>query len=89
MKAIVYHAHGALKALRWEDTASPTLRSVQVRIDVRAAGVNFADTLKVHGTQQVKVALPWTPGAEIAGLVKEAAEGVAGLRVGDLSLIHI
>lgn len=83
MKAIVCHAHGALQALRWEDTDSPALGSGQVRIDVHAAGVNFADTLKVQGTHQVKVALPWTPGAEVAGLVKEVAEGVSGLRVGD------
>ena len=54
----------------------------QVRIRVRAAGVNFADSLMVGGTYQVKPPFPFTPGLEAAGEVIETGSGVNGLRTG-------
>ena len=43
----------------------------QVRIRVHAAGVNFADSLMVGGTYQVKPQFPFTPGLEAAGEIVE------------------
>lgn len=83
MKAIVCHAYGPVDALRWECAELPPVRRGEVKIAVRAAGVNFADTLKVQGKHQVKPPLPWTPGAEVAGLVLQAGEGVEHLQAGD------
>lgn len=82
MRAIRCRAWGAPEVLRLEEAASPDLRPRQVRIRVRAAGVNFADTLMVGGSYQVKPPFPFTPGLEAAGEVVETGAAVDGLRVG-------
>lgn len=54
----------------------------QVLIDVHAAGVAFPDALLTRGLYQYKPELPFTPGAEIAGVVRSAPEG-CGFSTGD------
>ncbi|MEJ7929487.1 NADPH:quinone oxidoreductase family protein [Ramlibacter sp. AN1015] len=83
MKAIVCEAYAPLEALRWQDTELPAVGRGEVRLRVCAAGVNFADTLKVQGKHQTRPPLPWTPGAEVAGVVEQVGEGVGQLREGD------
>jgi len=83
MKAIVCTAYGPITNLRWQDVETQPLTPGQVRVTVHAAGVNFADALKVQGKHQVKVQLPWTPGAEVAGVVAELGAQVRQLHVGD------
>lgn len=83
MKAIVCHAYAPLEALRWQDIELPAAGRGEVQVRVCAAGVNFADALKVQGRHQVKPPLPWTPGAEIAGVVQQVGEGAGHLREGD------
>ncbi len=82
MRAIVCRRHGDPSVLRLEDVSSPPLGGGEVRIAVKAAGVNFADTLLVDGTYQVKPAFPFSPGLEAAGVVREAAPDVRELHVG-------
>jgi NADPH2:quinone reductase len=53
-----------------------------VLIEVRAAGVSFADTLMIQGRYQVQPDYPFTPGFEVAGVVRAAPSG-AGVVVGD------
>jgi NADPH2:quinone reductase len=55
----------------------------QVRIDVRAASVNFPDTLVIRGLYQHKPDLPFVPGNECAGVLVEVGASVEGLSVGD------
>jgi len=66
-----------------EDVPAPDLMDGSVRIAVRAAGVNFADTLIIAGKYQIKPPLPFSPGFEIAGEVLECAAGVSRVRPGD------
>ena len=82
MQAVRCWAWGAPDVLRLEEAESPSLQPEQVRIRVRAAGVNFADTLMVGGTYQVKPPFPFTPGLEAAGEIIETGTAVAGLRAG-------
>jgi len=82
MKAIRCREWGAPDTLRFEEAESPKLQPHQVRIRVRAAGVNFADTLMVAGRYQVKPPFPFTPGLEAAGEVVEAGAAVGNLRAG-------
>ena len=82
MKAIRCRAWGAADTLRLEEAESPKLQPHQVRIRVRAAGVNFADTLMVGGRYQLKPPFPFTPGLEAAGEVLEAGAAVGKLRAG-------
>src|SRR5882762_7493279 len=86
MKAIHCREWGKPDILRLEEAESPSLKPHQVRIRVRAAGVNFADTLMVAGTYQVKPPFPFTPGLEAAGEMVELGNDVEGLRLGQRAL---
>lgn len=55
----------------------------QVAIDVRAIGCNFFDILMVQGKYQVRPPLPFSPGGEIAGVIRAVGPGVQGLHTGD------
>lgn len=81
MRAIVCPVFGA--PLESRDLPSSVLAPSQVRIQVAAAGVNFADTLFINGKYQEKVAPPLVPGMELAGTVLEVGAAVAGLAPGD------
>ena len=52
-------------------------------VDVRAAGVNYVDGLICQGRYQMKPAVPYVPGGEIAGVVSAVGEGVTRVEVGD------
>ena len=61
----------------------PTPGATQVRIDVKAAGLNYPDALMVQGLYQVRPALPFVPGLEFAGVISDAGTDVSRLKVGD------
>jgi NADPH2:quinone reductase len=66
-----------------EDRPEPEVRPGDVRLRVHAASLNFPDVLMCRGEYQVKPPVPFTPGAEVAGVIEDLGEGVEGLRVGD------
>ena len=82
MKAIRCRGWGTPDVLRLEEDESASIKPHQVRIRVRAAGVNFADSLMVGGTYQVKPPFPFTPGLEAAGEIVETSGTVDGLHTG-------
>ncbi len=71
MRRMVAAALGGPEVLRLEEGPSPILGSRSVRIKVHAAGINFADSLLLRGRYQVRPSLPFAPGLEIAGIVRE------------------
>ncbi len=83
MKALRCNAFGPIDALRVEDIPAPVPSAGQVLVDVHAASINFPDALMVQGLYQVKPPLPFTPGAELAGVVCAVGDGVAHVKVGD------
>ena len=83
MRAVVCHALGADAPLVVEELPAPRPAAGQVLIEVRAAAVNFPDVLMLEGKYQFKPVLPFTPGGELAGVVKAVGEGVADLAPGD------
>jgi NADPH2:quinone reductase len=82
MKAVLCLAFGEPDGLRVEEIEPSHLEHGQVRIGVRAAGVNFPDYLMVTGKYQVKPPLPFTPGIEAAGEIIECAPDVVDLHPG-------
>lgn len=83
MKAVLCKAWGGPETLVLEEVPSPTPGPGEVVIDVKAAGVNFPDVLIIQNKYQVKPPLPFAPGAELAGVIKEVGPGVAGFAAGD------
>jgi len=75
--------------LRVAEIPEPEAGPGALQVDVRAAGCNFFDILIVQGKYQVKPAFPFTPGGEIAGVVKRVGEAVDGFAVGDRVLAGI
>ncbi|MGH2734973.1 MAG: quinone oxidoreductase family protein [Actinomycetota bacterium] len=67
--------------MRIEQVPKPEATEGQAVVRIEAAGVNFIDVNQRSGAY--KVALPFTPGTEGAGVVAEIGEGVAGLAPGD------
>ncbi|MDS4025902.1 MAG: NADPH:quinone oxidoreductase family protein [Candidatus Contendobacter sp.] len=83
MKAMVCRELIGIEGLTLEEVPAPLLVAGQVRVRVRACGVNFADSLITRGQYQVQPQPPFSPGFEVAGEVLEVGEGVEGLTVGD------
>jgi NADPH2:quinone reductase len=83
MRAVVCRQWCDPSGLRIEDVPTPPLATSYVRIAVRAAGVNYADTLIIAGNYQLKPPLPFSPGFEVAGRVLECAAGVTRCKPGD------
>ncbi|MCP3142913.1 quinone oxidoreductase family protein [Pyxidicoccus xibeiensis] len=82
MKAIRYHEVGAPEVLRLEEVPEPIPAPGEVRIRVRAAGVNFADTERRRGLYDARVPLPRILGSEAAGVVDAVGPGVSTAWVG-------
>ncbi|MCY4454078.1 MAG: NADPH:quinone oxidoreductase family protein [Immundisolibacterales bacterium] len=84
MKALLCKEYGPPDTLVLEDIESPEPGEGQVRLRVRACGVNFPDLLLIENKYQERPALPFSPGAEVAGDVIALGPGVTGgIREGD------
>lgn len=83
MKAVLCKEWGMPGTLVVEDVPSPKPGSGQVVVSVKACGVNFPDTLIIQGKYQFKPEMPFSPGGEVAGVIKEVGEGVTRVRPGD------
>ena len=83
MRAIVVDHLMEPGDLEVKEVPEPSAAPGGLVVEVRAAGCNFFDILMVKGQYQVKPPFPFTPGAEIAGTVREVGEGVSGFALGD------
>lgn len=83
MRAVRIHELTGPSALRVDEVPTPAVSAGQVRIDVRAAGVNFPDILQTRGQYQFKPATPFSPGGEVAGVIGAVGDGVTSVKVGD------
>jgi NADPH2:quinone reductase len=83
MKAVVCKQYGPPESLVYEELPSPKPGAGEVVISVKAASVNFPDVLIIQNKYQFKPPLPFSPGSELAGVVKEVGSGVSGFRPGD------
>ncbi|WP_076858575.1 NADPH:quinone oxidoreductase family protein [Bradyrhizobium mercantei] len=87
-KAVVCRELGPPERLQLENFASVALQPGQVRVAIRAAGINFPDILMAAGEYQLKPPLPFTPGSEAAGDVVEVNDA-AGVAVGDRVIVKM
>jgi NADPH:quinone reductase len=83
MKAVLCKQYGPPDALVFENLPSPRPGDGEVVITMKAASVNFPDVLIIQNKYQFKPPLPFSPGSELAGVVKEVGPGVQAFRPGD------
>lgn len=83
MKAILCHNFSGPSGLTLEEIPTPEPGPGQIRLAVRACGINFADSLITAGKYQVKPPLPFSPGFEFSGDILEIGAGVDGFQIGD------
>ena len=83
MKAVLCKQYGPPDSLVVEDLASPRAGAGEVVVSVKAASLNFPDVLIIQNKYQFKPPLPFSPGSELAGVVKEVGAGVSRWKPGD------
>jgi NADPH:quinone reductase len=89
MKAVLCKSWGLPETLVVEDLPEVVPGPGQIAIDVQAAGVNFPDVLVIQNKYQFKPELPFTPGSELAGVVRAVGEGVTRFKAGDKVLAFV
>jgi len=82
MKAVLCKEFGPVDHLVVAEVPSLSAAPGQVVVGVMACGINFPDGLIVQGKYQTKPPLPFSPGLEVAGIIKEVGAGVTDLKVG-------
>ena len=83
MKAVLCKAYGPPDTLVVEEVPSPIAGAGEVVVSMKAAGVNFPDVLIIQNKYQIKPPLPFSPGSEVAGVVKDVGSGVTSVKPGD------
>jgi NADPH2:quinone reductase len=83
MRALVCNAYGPAENLAIEERPDPEAGPGQIVVDIRAAGLNFPDLLVVAGQYQTRIAPPFVPGHEAAGVVSAVGDRVERISVGD------
>ncbi|MCB1509397.1 MAG: NADPH:quinone oxidoreductase family protein [Hyphomicrobiaceae bacterium] len=89
MKAAMVHTLTGPQGIAIADIAEPKPRQGEVAIKVKAAALNFLDTLMCRGKYQFKPDLPFSPAGEIAGEVVGLGAGVVGFEIGDRVCAYI
>src|ERR1700704_2492878 len=87
MKALLSKHPGGPETLVLDDLPEPVPGPKEVRITVRACGINYPDLLIIQDLYQYKPPRPFAPGAEVAGVIDAVGDGVAKLRTGDRVLL--
>lgn len=88
-KVVICRELGPPEALRLEEVERKALKPGEVRVAIRAAGINFPDILMCAGEYQLKPELPFIPGMEAAGDVIELGEGVSSAKLGDRVIVKL
>ena len=70
------------------DLPAPVPAKGEVRVRIRACGLNFADLLMMKGEYQDTPPLPFVPGLEVAGIVETCGAGVTGIVPGQRVAVH-
>jgi NADPH2:quinone reductase len=83
MKSMMSAEPGGPETLEMMETPTPAPGPGQIRITVKAAGVNFPDTLIIRDLYQFKPPRPFAPGGEVAGIVEAVGDGVSAFKPGE------
>ena len=82
MRAMIVNEFGAPEQMVVEEVPAPDPGPDEVLIEARAIGVNFPDLMVIEGSYQILPEPPFSPGKEVAGVVRAVGSEVSGLKVG-------
>lgn len=82
MKLIRFEQYGGPEVLHYIEEEKPKPGDNEVLLEVKAIGVNYADTARREGQYVVPTELPYVPGSEVAGVIAEVGSNVTGFEVG-------
>ena len=83
MLAVRCHSHGPPENLALEEIETPVVGEIEALVEIYAASLNFPDGLQIRGKYQFQPDMPFTPGSEAAGIVRETGAGLNGFQRGD------
>jgi NADPH2:quinone reductase len=83
MKALLCTHYGTPEELELADLPDPVPQAGEAVVRIKAAALNFFDTLIIQGKYQTKPAFPFSPSAEFAGTVESVGAGVTDFKAGD------
>ena len=89
MRVAQFSEFGGPQALRLEEAAEPSPGPDDILIRVTAVGLNFLDTLLLRNQYQVSPPLPFSPGAEIAGIVEGVGANVPDFKLGQRVVAYV
>jgi NADPH2:quinone reductase len=89
MKAMLCTHYGPPEEMELREVPSPKPGKSQVLVAVKACGVNFPDVLMIQDKYQFRPTIPFAPGGEIAGTIKELGADVHDLKVGDRVCVSV
>src|ERR671916_71408 len=82
VRAMIVNEFGAPEQMVVEEVPAPEPGPDEVLIEARAIGVNFPDLMVIEGSYQILPEPPFSPGKEVAGVVRAVGSEVSGLKVG-------
>jgi len=88
MKAVLFETHGDIDVLSHRDWPTPSLRTGDVLVKVRAVGLNYLDIFARRGMPNVTIPLPFISGGDIAGEIAELGDATSGWAVGDRVVVN-
>ena len=88
MKAVVFEKHGGPEVLEYTEVPEPKAGPGEVLIEVKATSINHIDIFLRRGMPGIKVPLPKIVGSDAAGIIRQMAPDVSGLRVGQRVTIN-
>jgi len=87
MKAVVFHEHGGIDKLRYEDRPDPSMKDGEVLIRVEACALNHLDIWGRRGLPGIRIPLPHISGSDICGEVVGVGRLVSGVHVGEAVIV--
>lgn len=83
MKIIKFEEYGGPEVLQFVEAEKPDFSDREVIVEVKAIGINYADTARREGKYVVPTELPYVPGSEVAGVIVEVGRDVTKFQKGD------
>jgi len=88
MKAVVFERFGGPEVLEYREVPDPVIAADEVRVEVKACGINHLDLWVRSGLRGLDIAMPHVLGNDVVGIAAEVGAGVRHVKAGDRVLVN-